>query len=76
MISLSGQMSLSPITLSFKTSGDRKKQRKRENGKSGGNILIEAEIARGELQLILNGENGGRVSRRSVSRSKLKGRKR
>ena len=51
----------------------QKKAKKAKNGKSGGNILIEAEIAQGELQLILNGENGGRVSRRSVSRSKLKG---
>ena len=53
---------------------EKRRARKKQNGKNGGNILIEAEIAQGELQLILNGEGGGRVSRgRSVSRSKLRG---
>ena len=53
---------------------ERKEAKKRENAKNGGNILIETEVAQGELQLILNGEHGRRVSRnRSVSRSKLKG---
>ena len=55
---------------------ERKEAKKRENAKNGGNILIEAEVAQGELQLILNGEHGRRVSRnRSVSRKKLKGQK-
>ena len=36
--------------------------------KSGGSILIEAKAASGNLKLILNGENGGRVpARRSIS---------
>ena len=53
---------------------ERKEAKKRERAKNGGNILIEAEVAQGELQLILNGEHGRRVSRnRSVSRSKLRG---
>ena len=53
---------------------ERKEAKKRENAKNGGNILIEAEVAQGKLQLILNGEHGRRVSRnRSVSRKKLKG---
>ena len=53
---------------------ERKEAKKRENAKNGGNILIEAEIVRGKLQLVLNGEHGRRVSRnRSVSRKKLKG---
>ena len=52
---------------------ERKEAKKRENAKNGGNILIEAEVAQGELQLILNGEHGRRVSRKSVSRKKLKG---
>ena len=51
-----------------------RKAKKKENGKSGGNILIEADSVQGELQLFLNGENGGYVSRgRSVARSKLRG---
>ena len=53
---------------------EKRKARTKQNGKNGGNILIEVEIVQGELQLILNGEGGGRVSRgRSVSRSKLRG---
>ena len=53
---------------------EKRKARKKQNGKNGGNIFIEAEISQGELQLILNGEGGGRVPRgRSVSRSKLRG---
>ena len=53
------------------------KAKKKEHGKSGGNILIEAKKASGNLKLILNGENAGRVpARRSISkkeRLKLKG---
>ena len=52
---------------------ERKEAKKKENAKNGGNILIEAEFAQGKLQLILNGEHGRRVSRKSVSRKKLKG---
>ena len=55
------------------------KTKKREHGKSGGNILIEAESAKGELQLILNGEEAGRVSNQEIiskkERAKLKGRR-
>ena len=51
--------------------------KKKENGKHGGNVLIEAETASGNLKLILKGENGGLVPvRRSLSkkeRLKLKG---
>ena len=55
------------------------KAKKREHGKNGGNILIEAENAKGELQLILNGEEAGRVSNQEIiskkERAKLKGRR-
>ena len=54
-----------------------RKAKKKEHGKNGGNILIEAEKAIGELQLVLNGEKGGRVPRRSKiskdERKRLKG---
>ena len=40
--------------------------KKREEGKSGGNISILTNRARGDLKLILNGENGGKVSKRKV----------
>ena len=53
------------------------KAKKKENGKHGGNILIETKTASGNLKLILNGENAGKVpARRSISkkeRLKLKG---
>ena len=55
------------------------KAKKRKHGKNGGNILIEAENAKGELQLILNGEEAGRVSNQEIiskkERAKLKGRR-
>ena len=55
------------------------KAKKKEHGKNGGNILIEAEIAQGELQLILNGEEAGRVSNQEILSkeevAKLKGRR-
>ena len=51
--------------------------KKKENGKHGGNVLIEAKTVSGNLKLILKGENGGLVPvRRSLSkkeRLKLKG---
>ena len=51
--------------------------KKKEHGRDGGNILIEAKKASGNLKLILNGENAGRVpARRSISKEeklKLKG---
>ena len=54
-----------------------KRGKNKQDGKSGGNILIEAETATGELQLVLNGQSGGRVPRRrSLSkeeRKRLKG---
>ena len=54
-----------------------KKAKKKEHGKNGGSIQIEAEKAIGELQLVLNGEKGGRVPRRSkiskAERKRLKG---
>ena len=54
-----------------------KRGKRKKDGKSGGNILIEAKTAEGELQLILNGQSGGRVPRRrSLSkeeRQRLKG---
>lgn len=56
---------------------ENKKAKKNENGKSGGGILIEANTAKGELQLILNGEKGGYVPGRKLSsseRSNLRGR--
>lgn len=40
------------------------KAKKFQNGRNGGNILIETEKAIGELQLVLNGEEAGRVPRR------------
>ena len=56
-----------------------KKGKRKKDGKSGGNILIETKTAEGELQLILNGQSGGRVPRRrSLSkegRQRLKGSK-
>ena len=56
-----------------------KKGKRKKDGKNGGNILIEAMTAEGELQLILNGQSGGRVpGRRSLSkeeRKRLKGSK-
>ena len=55
------------------------KAKKRKHGKNGGNILIESENAKGELQLILNGEEAGRVSNQEIiskkERAKLKGRR-
>ena len=58
---------------------ENKKAGKNHHGKNGGNILIEAEKAVGELQLVLNGEKGGRVPRRaSISKSekeRLRGKK-
>ena len=54
-----------------------RKARKKEHGKTGGSIQIEAEKAIGELQLVLSGEKGGRVPRNKISKSerkRLKGR--
>ena len=56
------------------------KSKKGKAGRSGGNILIETETATGELQLVLNGEEAGRVpNQRFLSRKergkKLKGRR-
>ena len=51
--------------------------KKKENGRSGGHVLIKAKRAKGNLGLILSGENGGFVPRRKISRSeraKLSGR--
>ncbi|MCZ0933343.1 MAG: hypothetical protein OXJ52_09365, partial [Oligoflexia bacterium] len=42
------------------------KAKKKEDGKHGGNTLILAYKASGNLKLILNGENGGKVSKRRV----------
>lgn len=39
-----------------------------QNGKPGGSISIESQIARGELKLILNGEDGGFVPVRDISK--------
>ncbi len=39
-----------------------------QNGKQGGSVSIESQTARGELKLILNGEDGGSVSRRDISK--------
>ena len=51
--------------------------KEKEDGKSGGNILIKAKTAKGNLKLILNGENGGFVPKRRILNkdelSKLKG---
>ena len=44
----------------------------KEIGKSGGHILIKTKKARGSLQLILNGENGGYVSRKKISKREKK----
>ena len=55
------------------------KAKKGKSGRDGGDILIEAEIATGELQIVLNGEKAGHVpNQRTLSkktRAKLKGRK-
>ena len=40
----------------------------KEDGKSGGHILIKAKKARGSLQLILTGENAGFVPKTQISR--------
>ena len=54
------------------------KAKKWNHGRNGGNILIEAEKAIGELQLVMNGEKAGHVPRRAtISKSekkRLKGR--
>ena len=45
--------------------------KKKENGKHGGNVLIEAKTTSGNLKLILKGENGGLVPvRRSLSKER------
>ena len=41
---------------------------KRKDGRNGGHILIEAATAKGNLQLILNGEQGGLVPKRHLSK--------
>ena len=55
------------------------KAKKFQNGKNGGNILIEAERAIGELQIVLNGEEAGRVPKRNTIskayRERLRGQK-
>ncbi|MDE0151973.1 MAG: hypothetical protein OXK80_05720 [Bdellovibrionales bacterium] len=48
---------------------ENEKARKNEDGKNGGSTLIETNTAKGELKLILNGENGGHVSSRKLSLS-------
>ena len=45
-----------------------KQARRRKDGRDGGNILIEAKKAEGELRLVLNGEKGGVVAKKSLSR--------
>ena len=45
---------------------ENEKAKKKENGRHGGSILILANKASGNLKLILNGENGGKVSTRRV----------
>ena len=42
------------------------KAKKFQNGRNGGNTLIETERAIGELQLVLNGEEAGRVPKRNT----------
>ena len=53
------------------------KAKKKEDGRHGGNIFILANKVSGNLKLILNGENGGKVSKRRVltvdERENLKG---
>ena len=39
-----------------------------QNGRQGGSVSIESQIARGELKLILNGEDGGSVPSRDISK--------
>ena len=55
------------------------KAKKFHNGRNGGNILIETKKAIGELQLVLNGEEAGRVpKRKTISKShkeRLRGQK-
>ena len=49
----------------------------KEDGKSGGHVLIKARTAKGSLGLTLSGENGGYVPKRPISRrerNKLAGR--
>ena len=49
---------------------ESEKAKKSQNGRNGGNILIKTEKAIGELQLVLNGEEAGRVPRRAfISKS-------
>ena len=57
---------------------EKAKAKKRKPGKDGGDILIETGIAKGKLQLVLNGEDAGRGRgwRRisSKDRDRLRGR--
>ena len=39
-----------------------------QNGRQGGSVSIESQTARGELKLILNGEDGGFVPKRDISK--------
>ena len=51
--------------------------KEKEDGRSGGHVLIKAKTSKGSLGLILSGENGGYVPTRQISRSeraKLSGR--
>ena len=45
---------------------ENQKAKKRKDGKNGGKILILAYKASGNLKLVLNGEDGGKVSKRRV----------
>ena len=50
---------------------------KKENGRSGGHVLIKARTAKGSLLLTLSGENGSSVPKREITRrerAKLSGR--
>ena len=56
---------------------EKEKAKNNKDGRNGGSVLIEANNAKGELKLILNGESGGYVSSRKLStseQSNLRGR--
>ena len=50
---------------------EKQTAKKEEEGKSGGHVFIKTEIAKGNLSLILNGENAGSVSKRVLSLEEL-----
>ena len=56
---------------------EKQTAKEKEDGRSGGHVLIKAKTAKGSLQFTLSGENGGSVPKREITRrerAKLSGR--